>query len=164
MAATSEERWERQPSSRYQEKLRPTCDAPLVWYHPPDSMRYLALLIALAATGCGSILDPEDLLPPNASLGDPPGVYETWYAETEACTGVTGDFGQVRWFSVPGARWWDPIWQQYAIGTWRSPHDIYISESHAANIDVVKHEAVHDLLQGGDADDPRFGTCSGIVH
>lgn len=127
-------------------------------------MRYLALFIALAATACVSIVDTELTTPPDAMRGDPPAVYATWYAQTETCTGVTGDFGRVRWFTVPGERWWDPVWSQYVIGTFRLPHDIYVAESHIANIDVVKHEAIHDLLQGGAADDPRFGQCSGIVH
>jgi hypothetical protein len=127
-------------------------------------MRYLALAFALGTTACGSIVDTELTVPPNAERNDPPGVYASWYAQTETCTGVSGDFSRVRWFSVPGERWWDPRFQQYVIGTWRHPHDIYIAQSHAANVDVVKHEAVHDLLQGGASDDPRFGLCSGIVH
>ena len=127
-------------------------------------MRYLVLAVALAATGCESIIDPELLLPPNPVPTTPSVDYATWYTQAEACTGVTGDFDRVRWFSVPGERWWDPLWEQYAIGTWRSPHDIYIAEAHLDNEDVVKHEIVHDLLQGGHTHDPRFKQCSGIEH
>ena len=127
-------------------------------------MRYPVLAVVAVATGCLGILDAELTVPPNAERNDPPGLYAAWYAQTEACTGVTGDFNRVRWFKVPGERWWDPLFQQYVVGTWRRPHDIYIVEAHASNVDVVKHEAVHDLLQGGAPDDPRFGQCSGIVH
>jgi hypothetical protein len=127
-------------------------------------MRYLVLAVALAATGCESIIDPELLLPPNPVPTTPSVDYATWYTQAEACTGVTGDFDRVRWFSVPGERWWDPLWEQYAIGTWRSPHDIYIAEAHLDNEDVVKHEIVHDLLQGGHTNDVRFKRCSGIEH
>lgn len=126
-------------------------------------MRYVVLAVALASTGCG-ILDVEFPVPLNAERNDPPGLYAAWYAQTEACTGVTGDFGRVRWFKVAGERWWDPRFQQYVIGTWRKPHDIYIAEAHVSNVDVVRHEVVHDLLQGGASDDPRFARCSGIAH
>lgn len=127
-------------------------------------MRYLALLLALTAVACESIIDPELTLPPEAVPTAPLSDYPTWYAEAEACTEVTGDFTRVRWFSVPGERWWDPTWQQYAIGTWRAPHDIYIAESHLDDEFVVKHEIVHDLLQGGATHDPRFERCSRISH
>jgi len=117
-----------------------------------------------AATACTGLLDTEPPLPPDAALTSPLEEYAAWYAQVEECAGVGGDFGAVRWFEVPAERWWDPYWEQYAIGTWRAPHDIYISFAHLSNESVVKHEMVHDLLQGGAAEDPRFEECSGIAH
>jgi len=121
-------------------------------------------LLSLALMACGSILGPEYELPPNAVVTEPLQSYATWYAETEACTDRTGDYESVHWFEVPGERWWDALREQYAIATWRAPHDIYITTAHLDDEDVVKHEIVHDLLHGGAADDPLFNKCSHITH
>lgn len=129
-----------------------------------NRLRPLALLAVLAATACESIIGPELTLPPDAVRAEPLEVYAAWYVEAELCTGETGDFGLVRWFTVPHDRWWDPVWEQYAIGTWRAPHDVYLAEAHLENEAVVKHEIVHDLLRGGSTYDPRFEACSGISH
>lgn len=110
------------------------------------------------------MIEPDLLLPPEAVRSEPPAVYSEWYREMEVCVGLAGTFALVRWFAVPGEHWWDPLRQQYATGTWRAPHDIYIAASHALDALVVKHEAIHDLLRGGDADDPAFRRCSGIGH
>lgn len=123
---------------------------------------FSALLLALA--GCEPILGTEYTLPPDAVPTDPAAVYATWYAETEACTGETGDYPRVRWFEVPGERWFDALRNQYAVATWRAPHDIYITTAHLRDPDVVKHEIIHDLLHGGASDDPRFLECSNITH
>jgi predicted small lipoprotein YifL len=127
-------------------------------------MRFALLITLLAATGCGSIIGPEYTLPPDAVPVAPGESYALWYAQAEACAGVDGDFAAVRWFEVPGERWWDPLRQQYAIATWRHPHDIYITTANLDDEYVVKHEVIHDLLQGGASNDSRFGECSHITH
>jgi len=127
-------------------------------------MRPTLFLAFLAAAGCGSIIGPEYTRPPDAVRMDPPQSYATWYAEAEACARVDGNFEAVRWFEVPGERWWDPLRQQYAIATWRRPHDIYITTANLDEENVVKHEVIHDLLQGGATYDVRFRDCSRIVH
>ena len=128
-------------------------------------MRPTALLLTLlAALGCDPVIGPEFTLPPDAVRMQPGPEYAAWYAETEACVGVDGDFERVRWFEVPGERWWDPLREQYAIATWRSPHDIYVTTAHLDDENVVKHEVVHDLLRGGYKYDVRFKNCSHITH
>lgn len=140
----------------------PYCDA-MRLVRPPFSVGCL-LAAALAAAGCSPIIGPELTLPPDAVITQPPTEYAQWYAEVELCTGKTGSFNAVRWYRVPADRWWDPLYEQYAIGTWRKPHDIYLAEPHLMNEDLVKHEVVHDLLQGGLTYDPLFERCSGIAH
>jgi hypothetical protein len=127
-------------------------------------MRPYALFLFLAATGCDSSVGPNLETPPDAAPTEALADYPVWYAEVEACVGVTGNFDLVRWYSVPGERWWDPEFEQYAIGTWRSPHDIYLASTRLEDKNLVKHEIVHDLLQGGLRDDPRFLLCSNISH
>lgn len=127
-------------------------------------MKRAALLLCLALPACGAIIGPDYTLPPDATWTQPLAIYESWFSETEACTGVTGNYGAVRWFEVPGERWWDPIREQYAIATWRAPHNIYITTAHIDDENVVKHEIVHELLRGGDKYDVRFQDCSHITH
>ena len=127
-------------------------------------LRLLPLALATSFAACYSIIEPELTLPPDAVRTEPLAQYAVWYAETESCTGVTGSFSNVRWFAVPHERWWDPVWEQFAIGTWRAPHDIYLAGSEIENENLVKHEIVHDLLRGGLIHDPRFEDCSGIGH
>jgi hypothetical protein len=127
-------------------------------------VQLLSLALGTLLAGCYSIIEPESTLPPDAVRTEPGAQYAQWYAETESCTGETGSFSDVRWFVVPHERWWDPLWEQFAIGTWRAPHDIYLAGSHLENEDLVKHEIVHDLLRGGEIYDPRFESCSGIGH
>jgi hypothetical protein len=124
----------------------------------------LLVLVASASSACYSIIGPEETLPPDAVPTEPLAEYAVWYSQVELCTGVTGSFGDVHWFEVPHSRWWDPVWEQYAIGTWRAPHDIYLANAELSNESLVKHEIVHDLLQGGLTYDPRFKSCSGIGH
>jgi hypothetical protein len=127
-------------------------------------MKRAALLLCLALPACDPIIGPEYTRPPDATPVEPLPIYETWFSETEACTGETGDFTSVRWFEVPGDRWWDAVRQQYAIGTWRPAHDIFITTAHLGDEHVVKHEIIHELLRGGATDDPRFENCSHITH
>lgn len=122
------------------------------------------LTVVLASSACYSIIGPELTLPPDAFQADPLAEYAEWYMEVEECTGVEGDFDAVRWFEVPHERWWDPVWKQYAVGTWRSPHDIYLAEPRRDDEGIVKHEMVHDVLRGGQTHDARFEQCSGIAH
>jgi len=125
----------------------------------------LLLLTLLAVTpGCDPIIGPEYTIPPDAVPVQPGESYALWYAQAETCAGVDGSYEAVRWFEVPGDRWWDSLRHQYAIATWRRPHDIYITTAHLDDEDVVKHEVVHDLLQGGATDAPRFAECSHITH
>jgi len=126
--------------------------------------RLLALASAATLAACYSIIEPDINLPPDAQLVPPLPDYAQWYAEVEACTGVTGDFASVRWFAVPHEQWWDPIWEQYTTGTWREPHDIYIADGRRETQSLVRHEMVHDVLQGGLTYDPRFERCSGLGH
>ena len=122
------------------------------------------LAFVVVAAGCYSILGPELTAPPDAEPTAPLPEYATWYAQVEQCTGVTGSFSAVRWFAVPHLNWWDPVFEQHTTGTWREPHDIYLAEGEMTNARLVKHEMVHDLLQGGYVYDPRFERCSGLGH
>lgn len=86
---------------------------------------------------------------------EPPAVYREWWAKTEACSGLSGDFDRVEWLVVPG-RSFDCKSGQ-CVGHWHPGHQIYIAEEWLHNEMVVRHEILHDLLRGGGHPDPPFG-------
>jgi hypothetical protein len=103
-------------------------------------------LLVLAACG----FDPGDDSPMS-----PPAVYREWWAKTEACSGLSGDFDRVKWSVVPGNGF------ECASGTcaghWEPDHHVYLAEDWTTNEMVVRHEMLHDLLQRAGHPDPPFG-------
>jgi hypothetical protein len=84
---------------------------------------------------------------------------------TEACSGLQGDFTRIAWFRVPGAESiplgdgtlvngrWDPV-----------SNRIVLAEQSARFGDLVRHEMLHALLQGGGHPRDAFiGRCGGTV-
>jgi hypothetical protein len=85
----------------------------------------------------------------------PPAVYRTWWAKTEACSGLTGDFDRVRWEKVPGTSF--TCSGNQCAGHWQSDHRIWIAEGHLENEMVVRHEMLHELVGRAGHPNPPFG-------
>lgn len=83
--------------------------------------------------------------PPGATSFTPPASYRVWWDSMQVCTGHTGSFGRVQWFTVPGASFEGPDGKEI-IGRWEPPHTIFLAESLVAVPWLVKHEMIHDLL------------------
>ena len=115
---------------------------------PSGVFRPTPLLLALLAAACG--FDPGDESPMV-----PPPVYREWWSETEACSGLTGDFDRVNWLVVEGAGF--PCSSGTCAGHWEPNHSIYLAGSYTANEMVVRHEMLHDLLNRSGHPDPPFG-------
>lgn len=88
-------------------------------------------------------------LPDGAVEMDPPPVYATWWQETEACAGVTGQW-RVYWFEVPGARsfedWRGKSWVALSLRFEDGRREIIIAGAFTEAEVVVKHEILHQLL------------------
>ncbi len=84
-----------------------------------------------------------------------PAVYREWWGKTESCSGLSGDFDRIEWLVVPGYSFECSSGQ--CAGHWRRGHQIYIAEEWVMNEMVVRHEMLHDLLNGGGHPDPPFG-------
>jgi hypothetical protein len=130
--------------------LRRSGDGPLV---PADSPvrsigRWRAAALALALAGCG--FDPAG----DQSMAAP-GVYRMWWAKTEACSGLSGDFDRVQWEVVPGASFSCSSGQ--CAGHWESDHRIWIADQYVNNEMVVRHEMLHDLIGHSGHPNPPFG-------
>ena len=78
--------------------------------------RWRVVVLALALAGCGFDVQGDQ---PMAA----PDVYRTWWAKTEACSGLTGDFDRVQWEVVPGASFTCSSGQ--CAGHWQSDHRIW---------------------------------------
>lgn len=115
----------------------------------------IALLFALAACA-------RDFTAPEAAVRfDPPEVYRTWWAEVEGCSGLTGDFGRVRWFQVGDEETWN--FQTEAHGgvsaLWVAPHTIYLAGAYVGRPDRVRHEMLHDLTASPHHSNAAWENC-----
>ncbi len=105
--------------------------------------------VVAALIGCSSF-EPTGDSPMQA-----PAVYRAWFAKTEACSGLTGDFSRIQWYSVEGSSFDCPGGQ--CVGRWNSDHKIFISSAYTDNEMVVRHEMLHDLIGHPGHPDPPFG-------
>ena len=109
-------------------------------------VRLLPALLLL--TGCGFDIVGDQPM-------EAPAVYREWWAKTEACSGLSGDFERVEWQVVVGETFDCKSGQ--CVGHWQPSHHIYIAEPYLENEMVVRHEMLHDLLNGGGHPNPPFG-------
>ena len=112
------------------------------------SLRRLGALAAVLAAGCN--FAPEGDQPMEARPE-----YRAWFAETEACSGRTGDFERLVFHVVEGESFECPSGR--CVGRWNDNHHIYIASAYVNNELVVRHEMLHDLLGRPGHPDPPFG-------
>jgi hypothetical protein len=86
---------------------------------------------------------------------DAPAVYREWWAKTEVCSGLVGDFARVQWQVVPGHSF--TCSSGACAGHWEPGHEIFIAGDWTQNEMVVRHEMLHDLLNRSGHPDPPFG-------
>lgn len=86
---------------------------------------------------------------------EPPPIYREWWAKTEACSGLTGEFDRIEWLVVPGYSF--ACSSGECAGHWRRGHLIYLAEEWKMSEMVVRHEMLHDLMNRGGHPDPPFG-------
>ena len=110
------------------------------------------MALPLLLLGCDSPTELHELREP---VPDPPTQYRTFWEDTEACSGLTGDFEGVRWF-----------WTSYfpgepdTVGQWNSNREITLLFAHRGQRVVVMHEILHDLLGGDGAHvSPLWRSC-----
>jgi hypothetical protein len=104
--------------------------------------------LAMAAGGCG--FDPEGDVPM-----DPPPIYHDWWAKTEACSGLKGNFDRVTWSVIEGRSFRCASGQ--CAGHWDKNHHIYLASEWAMDEMVVRHEMLHDMIGMPGHPAPPFG-------
>ena len=104
----------------------------------------------------GACTIPSDVEFSGRQALEPQPEFFVWYWMTEACSGHSGDARHVRWFLATGI----VAGGERAVGNWRPPHDITILTGFQSNGFVVRHEILHDLLNGDPLhEDPAWDTC-----
>ena len=104
--------------------------------------------VALAATACA---DPTSLTYVNRRSFSPPmAMYGDWWEELEQCSGRRRNMGGIRWFL---ADWISG--GTHVHGQWISNREITFKDGFELEDWVVKHEMLHDLLDG-DRDHTHF--------
>ncbi len=128
--------------------------------------RVAGLSVVLLVVGCSGLTGPASL-----SLGEhytvygqvlldpPPPKYEDWWRETVECTQLRKDIGGLTFFGADSIVGSDG---GMAVGLHR-PGMIAIIWFSIDNEAVVKHEIVHELVDGDPKhNSPLFGICSGL--
>ena len=75
---------------------------------------------------------------------DPPATYQPWWSATETCSGRTGRFDRVTWYLADGITGDGKL----AFARWSEPHEIVIVHGYEDDERIVRHEMLHDLLEG----------------
>jgi hypothetical protein len=109
---------------------------------------FLAAGIILGLNGCS--FDPEGDIPM-----DPPAVYREWWAKTQACSGLGGNFDRIRWSVVEGPSF--PCASGQCAGHWRNDHHIFLASDWVMDEMVVRHEMLHDMIGRPGHPTPPFG-------
>ena len=123
-------------------------------------LRRLLLLLPLAACEVAT-------LPNDAQRFTPPAVYRSWWALTEACSGLHGDFEAVQWYQIPNATSLTLPSGEVVQARWLRAGNRIVLTGGLDGLyagDLVRHEMLHALLRGGDHPRSAFiGLCGGVV-
>ncbi len=104
-------------------------------------------------------------LPRGARRFTPSAQYRAWWALTEACSGVQGDFNTVKWYILSSSDTF-AIEGETVNGAWYGGHDnwIVLGDEEAFDGSLVRHEMLHALLKTPGHPRQQFlGNCSDIV-
>ena len=128
-------------------------------------VRALALPALCAAAWVGACRTPAD---PADWAGAvplaPPPPYRMWWAVTEACSGLRGDFAAVRWAAVPDAASL-PGASDGRVASWAARgNQVTLAGASVLDGATVRHEMLHALLRAPGHPPAYFrGRCGGVV-
>jgi hypothetical protein len=117
--------------------------------------RRITLVLALAALATGACKG-YSLSVTNKEPFQPLPIYAEWWAATESCSGLTGDLSRIEWFTASTIQG-DAV---VARGVWTPPHQVILVRGYEESELTVKHEMLHDLLDGdSDHVSPLWTSC-----
>jgi len=127
--------------------------------------RALTAALLLMGLGCSAPLEPSSHLPAGATALAAPAEYRTWWAKTEACAQLAGDFDQVHWYVVPGVTTFETDIGE-KVGLWSRDGNIVsitVAGDYADTELVVRHEMLHAILNRGGHPEEYFVTRCGLT-
>lgn len=115
------------------------------------NVRVLALVMLVGLAAC-DLMGPAEPLPDRAVAFVAPPQYQTWWAQTEACSGRQGHLERIAWYVVPDVtEFTTPEGEN--VGRWSRGSNgtqIVVAGAYLVNELVVRHEMLHALLNRPD--------------
>ena len=116
---------------------------------PASERRWRSLAVAtLVIGGCSSFSPSGPALPVGAiPMAEGP-EYRAWFAKTELCSGLKGQYDVVQWFVVPGAETFSTR-EGPKVGIWEKSGrsaKIVVAGNYSSHEMVIRHEMLHHLL------------------
>ncbi|MHB0949732.1 MAG: hypothetical protein ACYC3Q_10030 [Gemmatimonadaceae bacterium] len=127
-----------------------------MWIRP-----HSLLLIGLAAC------ELPTAVPRGARPFEPPAVYRQWWALTERCSGLRGDFDAVQWYEIPETSFGTTSEGERVDALWTGAGNRIVltaAPDGRREGDLVRHEMLHALMRaGGHSRDLFVARCGGVV-
>lgn len=123
---------------------------------------FCTLGVLVGVAGCAT--EPSALpagAQPLVALPD----YQVWWARTEQCSGISGDFSNLRFYQVPGAATFSSA-VGTVVGLWTEDgreNRITLAGDYLDNELVVRHEMLHALLEREGHPPEYFVTRCGLT-
>jgi hypothetical protein len=112
-------------------------------------MRMLLPLCITGLVGCGGYTTTIN----DRRAFEPLPMYAEWWVATERCSTWTAPLARIEWFTASSITAQGGI---IARGSWRAPHEIVIVRGYESDEITVRHEMLHDLLDG----DPEHASAT----
>ncbi len=121
-------------------------------FRPHQKRLVLALLLGCGACGTTIVETTEQNVQPFAPLP----VYAEWWSQLQVCSARVGPLDRVEWFTADGLTQNGGL----VLAKWEPPHRITVLANQIETESVVKHEMLHDLLDGDPSHQaPAWNAC-----
>lgn len=118
--------------------------------------------LMLVVYACSHPTEPG--FPSTAVALYPPAPYRLWWALTESCSRLTGNFDRVRWYVVPGGDRINVNGQLYDGEWFPQSNRIVLATPSIFRGGLVRHEILHALTRSGEHSLKYFiEDCGGVV-
>lgn len=121
--------------------------------------RILVVVASALFLGACGLLDDFTFQVTNKQPLAPLETFAAWWSATEECSGRRGDLAKVRWYSASGITY-NGV---FARGVWLPPHDIVLISGYEEEEEIVRHEMLHDLLEGDSDHTSVHWTRCGLI-
>ena len=86
-------------------------------------------------------------------------IYTEWWAANESCSSRTADLTRIEWYTATSIVGDDIV----ARGVWTPPHQIILVRGYEEDEVTVRHEMMHDLLDGDPEHTSSLWASCGLI-